>query len=161
MNTETNKEKEEIPAEGAAPVPEPLKAPEASSDTPITHAEKAGEKENGGTPFPADVHISGAKSEKSQNVKKREKKKKETSARLKHIKRYAVSFVLLPALAGVVTGAFIFLFRLIAEKSMALSEKVYTLVRANPEFIPLLIGGAALFGIAASGLNNSGVIFGM
>lgn len=157
MNTEPNKGKEGSLTEGTATVPEPSKTTEASSDTPITHVEDAGENKNGDTPFPAGVHISDAKSENSQNIQngeKRKKKKKKTAARLRHIKRYAVSFVLLPSLAGVVTGAFIFLFRLIAEKSMALSEKVYTLVRANPEFIPLLIGGAALFGIAASGLNK-------
>ena len=157
MNTEPNKGKEESPTEGTATVPEPSKTTEASSGTPITHAEDAGENKNGDTPFPAGVHISDAKSENSQNIQngeKRKKKEKKTAARLRHIKRYAVSFVLLPSLAGVVTGAFIFFFRLIAEKSMALSEKVYTLVRANPEFIPLLIGGTALFGIAASGLNK-------
>ena len=51
MNTETNKGKEGSPTEGTATVPEPSKTTEASSDTPITHAEDAGENKNGDTPF--------------------------------------------------------------------------------------------------------------
>ena len=74
-----NKEKEEIPTEGAAPVPEPSKTTEASSGTPITHAEDAGENKNGDTPFPASVHISDAKSENSQNIQNGEKRKKPCS----------------------------------------------------------------------------------
>ncbi len=84
MNTEPNKGKEESLTEGTATVPEPSKTTEASSDTPITHAEDAGENKNGDTPFPAGVHISDEKSENSQNIQngeKRKKKKKKTAAR--------------------------------------------------------------------------------
>ena len=51
---------------------------------------------------------------------------------------------------GVATGSLIFGFKVAANQIIEVSEKIYTFVRANPQWLPLLLLGAAVLGALAA-----------
>ncbi len=65
-----------------------------------------------------------------------------------HVKQILIPCFILSTLTGILTGGLIFLFRICAEKVIEWSETLYALTRANPQFLPLLIVGAILLGLA-------------
>ena len=65
------------------------------------------------------------------------------------IKNIIMPGFLLPAIAGGITGALIFLFKLAANCVISGSGRIYTFVRANPFFLPILIIGAILIAFAS------------
>ena len=55
--------------------------------------------------------------------------------------------VLLSALAGVFTGVLIFIFKFLSKLIIGLSSDIYTVVRAEPRYFLLLLGGGAIVGL--------------
>ncbi|MBO5126537.1 MAG: chloride channel protein, partial [Clostridia bacterium] len=72
------------------------------------------------------------------------------NSRLTYIKNILLPCLLFSGIAGAGTGVLIFLFKLCAGAVIDLSGDLYASVRETPAFLPLLIGGAALLGLAAS-----------
>ncbi|MBQ9759804.1 MAG: chloride channel protein [Clostridia bacterium] len=70
--------------------------------------------------------------------------------RSNYIKKLILPCLGLSAVAGIVTGAVIFLFKIAANAVIELSDELYALVRANPAYLPLLCIGAALIGLFAA-----------
>ena len=66
------------------------------------------------------------------------------------IKIKLIPYVLFPMMIGVLTGVLIFLFKLVSSAVMHCSERIYTFVRQSPEYLPLLILGAALIGVLSA-----------
>lgn len=67
-----------------------------------------------------------------------------------YIKNILLPCFLLSGVTGIVTGALIFLFKEAASYIIGLSEAAYSHVRENPAYLPLLILGAAVIGLAAA-----------
>lgn len=67
-----------------------------------------------------------------------------------YIKNFLLPCLLFSTAAGIGAGVLIFLFKLCASYVASLSVSIYAVVRARPAFLPLLIGGAATLGLAAS-----------
>ena len=65
--------------------------------------------------------------------------------RLEHI-----PYLLSSAICGLLVGALIFCFKYIASLVITLSSDIYAFVRANPIYLPLMVVGAAILGLAAS-----------
>ena len=61
-----------------------------------------------------------------------------------------MSCVLYPAIVGVLTGILIFLFKITSSKVMHISENIYSAVRENPKYLPLLILGVTAIGFGAA-----------
>ncbi len=57
--------------------------------------------------------------------------------------------VLLSALTGVFTGVLIFLFKFLSKLIIGLSDDIYIIVREQPRYFLLLVGGAALLGVVS------------
>lgn len=55
--------------------------------------------------------------------------------------------VLLSALTGVFTGVLIFIFKFLSKLIIGLSSDIYTVVRAEPRYFLLLLGGGAIVGL--------------
>ena len=72
------------------------------------------------------------------------------NSRITYVKNILLPCLLFSGIAGVGTGLLIFLFKLCAGAVIDLSGTLYAGVRANPAFLPLLIGGAALLGLTSS-----------
>ena len=70
--------------------------------------------------------------------------------RTTYIKNHLFPCVMLFALVGIVTGIIIFLFKIIASSVIRLSSILYAYVRANPQYLPLLLMGATLLGLIVS-----------
>ena len=66
------------------------------------------------------------------------------------IKIKLIPYVLFPMMIGVLSGCVIFLFKIAASTVMHYSESIYSFVRENPIYLPLLILGAAAIGALAS-----------
>lgn len=66
------------------------------------------------------------------------------------VKTKLIPYILFPALIGILTGIVIFLFKVTAAAVMKLSANVYSFVRENPAYLPLLILGIALVGLCAA-----------
>lgn len=66
-----------------------------------------------------------------------------------------MSFIILPAIAGTVTGALIFVFKLVAENVMELSRKIYIFAGDNPIYTPLILLGAAALAMFAIFLTKT------
>ena len=66
------------------------------------------------------------------------------------VKTKLIPYILFPALIGILTGIVIFLFKVTAAAVMKLSANVYSFVRENPAYLPLLILGMALVGLCAA-----------
>ena len=58
-------------------------------------------------------------------------------------------YFVFPTVIGAVTGVLIFLFKVVSSFVMHKSEEVYSFVRANPVYLPLLIHGAGLLGLVS------------
>ena len=61
-----------------------------------------------------------------------------------------VPYILFPALIGVFSGAVIFLFKIASSWIMKLSSSIYSFVRENPIYLPLLILGCAFIGVVSA-----------
>ena len=68
---------------------------------------------------------------------------KKISAKINEAKKYFLPCLALSALTGALTGMIIFIFKIAIKYVQLLSNTIYTSVRANPAFLPLLILGAA------------------
>lgn len=79
-----------------------------------------------------------------QKDEKMKSKKSET------VKTKLIPYILFPALIGIFTGVVIFLFKILSAAVMKLSGKIYSFVRENPAYLPLLILGMALVGLCAA-----------
>ena len=72
------------------------------------------------------------------------------------IKIKLIPYILFPIMIGILSGLVIFLFKLASSAVMHYSERIYSLVRQNPIYLPLLILGAAVIGgIAALVLKHA------
>ena len=67
-----------------------------------------------------------------------------------HIKNILFPCFLLSGVAGIFTGIVIFLFKAVSTYVISFSGDVYAFVRENPAYLPVLIGGALLIGLAAA-----------
>ena len=70
--------------------------------------------------------------------------------RLNYIKNLLIPCFLLSAVTGVLTGAIIFLFKFVSSYIISFSNTVYSAVRQNPSYLPLLLLGATALGLLAS-----------
>ena len=66
-----------------------------------------------------------------------------------HLRQILIPCFVLSAVTGVLTGGIIFLFRICAAFVIEKSDTLYSLVRARPAFLPLLLLGAAALGALA------------
>ena len=69
-----------------------------------------------------------------------------------HMRQTLIPCFVLSSVTGIITGILIYLFRISAAFVIEGSDKVYSAVRANPLFLPLLLLGAALLGALAFAL---------
>lgn len=76
--------------------------------------------------------------------------KQPTSGRLAYIKNILLPCLIFSSVAGILTGLFVFAFKLATNRVTAWSSAIYSFVRNDPRFLPLLIGGAALAGLLAA-----------
>lgn len=60
-----------------------------------------------------------------------------------------IPYIVFPIMTGILTGFTIFLFKICSSSVMHFSEKVYSFVRGNPIYLPLLVLGAAVIGMIA------------
>ncbi|MBQ8310112.1 MAG: chloride channel protein [Clostridia bacterium] len=70
--------------------------------------------------------------------------------RLTYIKNILIPCLVFSSLTGIFTGMAVFAFRMAASAVIALSGHVYVFVRAEPIWLPLLLGGAATLGLLES-----------
>ena len=63
-----------------------------------------------------------------------------------------LAYLVFPTIVGIVTGAFIFAFKVASSHVMHKSQDIYSFVRDNPKYLPLLVIGAALIGIISATL---------
>ncbi|MBQ4323106.1 MAG: hypothetical protein IJC19_04125, partial [Clostridia bacterium] len=70
--------------------------------------------------------------------------------RITYIKNILLPCVIFSMVTGVATGSLIFGFKVAANQIIEVSEKIYTFVRANPQWLPLLLLGAAVLGALAA-----------
>ncbi|MBP3605244.1 MAG: chloride channel protein, partial [Clostridia bacterium] len=73
-------------------------------------------------------------------------------ATIKHLKHTLLPCLAFASAIGVLTGAAIFIFRMASTAVIGLSEHVYTLVRADARYLPLLLLGAAVLGLCAAAI---------
>ena len=66
-----------------------------------------------------------------------------------HVKNIIFPCLLLSTIAGMFTGALIFLFKIAASAVISYSVKIYAFFRADPAWLPLFLVGAALLGLFA------------
>lgn len=79
--------------------------------------------------------------EKSDTLKKQS---------LHHVRSKIAPYILFPAMIGVLTGVLIFLFKIASSWVMKQSANVYTFVRENPKYFPLLVLGIAALGACSA-----------
>lgn len=76
------------------------------------------------------------------------------SSQLKKHKKFIygklLPYIILPGIVGVFTGIFIFLFKVAANYLMHASKSIYSFVRANPTYLPLLILGVTTIGVVSA-----------
>ena len=70
---------------------------------------------------------------------------------LNYIKNILIPCILLSCVTGVLTGIVIFLFEISADWVINLSNEIYSAVRLNPIYLPLLLGGALILGLISVG----------
>ena len=66
---------------------------------------------------------------------------------LNYIKKNFIPCILLSCVTGIFTGIVIFLFEISADWVINLSTEIYSAVRLNPQYLPLLLGGALVLGL--------------
>ncbi len=76
-------------------------------------------------------------------------KKEKTLKKEKDTKEYLLPCIALSCLTGALTGIVIFIFKIAIKYVQELSSFIYSSVRANPAFLPLLVLGAVLIGVIA------------
>ena len=81
---------------------------------------------------------------------KKEEIKRKLNTQKQLIYSKFLPYFVLPALIGVFTGAFIFLFKVVTSYIMHLSASIYAFVREEPIYLPLLILGVAAIGTASA-----------
>ena len=69
--------------------------------------------------------------------------------RVNYIKNILTPCILLSCITGLFTGLIIFMFQFAADKVFALSDSIYSSVRSNPQFLPLLLFGALTLGLVS------------
>ncbi len=69
--------------------------------------------------------------------------------RLNYIKNILTPCILLSCVTGILTGIVIFLFEISADRVMKLSNELYSAVRLNPQYLPLLLVGALVLGLVS------------
>ena len=69
-----------------------------------------------------------------------------------HLRQVLIPCFALSSVTGIITGVVIYLFRICAAFVIEKSDTLYSAVRANPAFLPLLLLGAALLGALSYGL---------
>ena len=67
-----------------------------------------------------------------------------------YIKNLLIPCLVFSTITGVISSLFVVAFKIAASHVVELSEKIYEKVRLEPQFLPLLIGGALLMGFIAS-----------
>ena len=82
------------------------------------------------------------------NIRVEKWKRKECAVKKDKI----LAYIVFPTIVGIVTGAFIFAFKVASSHVMHKSQEIYSFVRINPRYLPLLILGAALIGIISATL---------
>ena len=55
-----------------------------------------------------------------------------------------------PAIVGILTGVLVFIFKITSSHVMHKSAEIYSLVRENPKYLPLLIIGVLLIGLLSA-----------
>ena len=72
--------------------------------------------------------------------------------RTKHhiINKNLIALIAFPAIIGIFSGLLIFLFKVAATYIMTLSNNIYTFVRENPIYLPILVLGAAAIGLISA-----------
>ena len=68
--------------------------------------------------------------------------------RSRYIKSFLLPCVTLSAIAGVLTAASVFAFKLVASWIISCSGAIYGYVRSNPKWLPIAVAAAALCGVA-------------
>ena len=66
------------------------------------------------------------------------------------INKNLIAFIAFPAMIGILSGLLIFLFKIASSNIMTLSSNIYSFVKENPFYLPLLILGAAAIGLISS-----------
>lgn len=61
-----------------------------------------------------------------------------------------IAFIAFPAIIGILSGFLIFIFKITATLVMSLSGNIYSFVRENPIYLPLLVLGSALIGLISA-----------
>ena len=72
---------------------------------------------------------------------------KMNNKQLNYIKNILIPCILLSCVTGIFTGIVIFLFEISADRVINLSTEIYSAVRLNPQYLPLLLGGALVLGL--------------
>ena len=72
---------------------------------------------------------------------------KMNNKQLNYIKNILIPCILLSCVTGIFTGIVIFLFEISADWVINLSTEIYSAVRLNPQYLPLLLGGALVLGL--------------
>lgn len=70
--------------------------------------------------------------------------------RSEYTKHRLIPYLLVSVATGVLTGVLIFLFKLAASAVIRFSNEIYAYIRLHPSFLPPLVAGAALVGLAAA-----------
>lgn len=73
--------------------------------------------------------------------------RKMKNIRLNYIKNILTPCILLSCVTGILTGIVIFLFEISADWVIKLSNEIYSAVRLNSIYLPLLLGGALILGL--------------
>lgn len=66
-----------------------------------------------------------------------------------YVRNILTPSILLSGITGIFTGVVIFLFQLAADKVFDLSGTIYSSVRSDPKYLPLLLGGALILGLVS------------
>ena len=66
------------------------------------------------------------------------------------VKTKLIPYIFFPMIVGVLSGVLIFLFKVASTHVMHLSERIYSYVRENPKYLPLLVLGVAAIGVISA-----------
>ena len=71
-------------------------------------------------------------------------------SRTAYAKNILLPCLILSCIAGIFIGIVIFLFKLVSAWVISVSADIYSFVRAEPKFLPLLMIGAAIIGLISA-----------
>ena len=66
------------------------------------------------------------------------------------VKTKLIPYIFFPMIVGALSGVLIFLFKVASTHVMHLSERIYSYVRENPKYLPLLVLGVAAIGVISA-----------